>query len=223
MNPIAARVVLTVLYLARHNRPDTYWSVNHLARNLTKWTVADDKRLHKLVCFIHFTHDVIQFAYVGDHVADCFVVMFVDAGFAGDLQDSKSTGGSFCFLLGPQTCVPLSWTCKKQGAVSHSSTEAEIISLDMAIRSEGIPQLHLWEEIVLLMTDRNRPIIHRKLTMAGMYEIISKEVDYVQPTLPNLTSTARLVVLEDNHAVIKMLIKGRTNKMRHVPEPIESI
>ena len=31
-------------------------------------------------------------------------------------------------LLGPQTFVPLAWVCKKQGAVSHCTTEVETIS-----------------------------------------------------------------------------------------------
>ena len=146
VSPVAARVVLTVLYLTRHNRPDVYWSVNNMARNLKGWRRAEDKRLKRLICWLHFTDDVIQFAYCGDHIEDCFVVQFVDAGFAGDLMDSKSTGGAICFLIGPRTCVPISWMCKKIGAVCHSSTEAEVVSLDTALRMEGIPHLHLWEE-----------------------------------------------------------------------------
>ena len=38
--------------------------------------------------------------------------------------------------------------CKKQTAVSHSSTESEIISLDTGLRLDGIPALDLWELIV---------------------------------------------------------------------------
>ena len=37
--------------------------------------------------------------------------------------------------------MPVSWTCKKQTSVSHSSTEAEIISLGPGLRMEGIPAL----------------------------------------------------------------------------------
>ena len=50
----------------------------------------------------------------------------------------------------------------------------------------------------------------------GMYSILSN-VDYVSPTLPPHQGHAKLIRLEDNDAVIKMLIKGRTNKLRHVP------
>ena len=38
--------------------------------------------------------------------------------------------------------------CKKQTAVSHSSTESEIISLDTGLRLDGIPALELWGLIV---------------------------------------------------------------------------
>ena len=34
--------------------------------------------------------------------------------------------------------------CKKQTAVSHSSTESEIISLDTGLRLDGLPALELF-------------------------------------------------------------------------------
>ena len=39
--------------------------------------------------------------------------------------------------------VPIRWMCKKQTSVSHSSTEAEIISLDAGLRMDGISALDL--------------------------------------------------------------------------------
>ena len=41
--------------------------------------------------------------------------------------------------------MPLSWMCKKQTSVSHSSTESEIISLDAGLRMDGIPALDFWD------------------------------------------------------------------------------
>ena len=38
--------------------------------------------------------------------------------------------------------------CKKQTAVSHSSTESENISLDTGLRLDGLPALELWDLIV---------------------------------------------------------------------------
>ena len=37
------------------------------------------------------------------------------------------------------------WNCKKQTAVSHSSTEAKTVSLDAGLRLEGISALNLWD------------------------------------------------------------------------------
>ena len=36
------------------------------------------------------------------------------------------------------TLVRISWMCKKQTSVSHSSTESEIISLDAGLRLESL-------------------------------------------------------------------------------------
>ena len=46
-----------------------------------------------------------------------------------------------CAFFGSHTYVPISWMCKKQTSVSHSSTESEIISLDAGLRLDGIPAL----------------------------------------------------------------------------------
>ena len=72
--------------------------------------------------------------------------MFADASFAGDLKDSKSTTGGILYLMGPNTCVHLNHIVKKQGAVSHSSTEAEVIALDTCVRTEDIPALYIMGE-----------------------------------------------------------------------------
>ena len=44
-----SQIVLRCLYLARIGRPDILWSVNKLARSLTKWTKTCDKRLNRLI------------------------------------------------------------------------------------------------------------------------------------------------------------------------------
>ena len=50
--------------------------------------------------------------------------------------------------FGSHTFVPLSWMCKKQTVVSHSSTESDIISLDTGLRLDGLLALELWDLIV---------------------------------------------------------------------------
>ena len=90
---ICARVVLKCLYLARIGRPDLLWTVNILARAVTKWTKACDKRLEKLISYIWHTRDYIQTCYVGNTAEERSLGIFQDASFAGDLKDPKSTSG----------------------------------------------------------------------------------------------------------------------------------
>ena len=47
--------------------------------------------------------------------------------------------------MGPNTYVPINWLCKKQTAVSHSTSESEVIALDAGVRMEGLPALLLWD------------------------------------------------------------------------------
>ena len=44
----------------------------------------------------------------------------------------------------------------KQTSVSHSSTEAEIISQDAGLRLDGIPALDLWDLIVSVLGNTNQ-------------------------------------------------------------------
>ena len=48
LSEVCSRIVLKCLYLALIGRPDILWTVNHLARHVTKWNRACDKRLAKL-------------------------------------------------------------------------------------------------------------------------------------------------------------------------------
>ena len=63
---VCSQIVLKCLYLARIGRPDILWSVNKLARSITKWTKACDKRLNRLISYIHHTYEYKQYCYVGN-------------------------------------------------------------------------------------------------------------------------------------------------------------
>ena len=154
---------------------------------------------------------------------DCFQ----DSDFAGDLEDSKSTSGGTLCVFGSHTLVPISWMCKKQTAVSHSSTESEIISLDAGLRLDGIPALDLWDLIVSVLgnTTQNhdrtvKPVVcrdknHVRQQSRGMFNVL-KNVDLVPSNVQFLHQETLLYVFGDNEAVIKIIIKGRSPHMRHV-------
>ena len=105
-----SQIVLKCLYLARIGRRHEL----EFGRSITKWTKACDKRLNRLISKIHHTCEYKQYCRVGNTAKQC--------------RHSKSTTGGTLCVFGSHTFVPKSWMCKKQTAVSHSSTESEIIS-----------------------------------------------------------------------------------------------
>ena len=145
---VCSQIVLKCFYLARIGRPDIPWSVQKLARAVIKWTRACDRRLARLISYIHHMSEYKQDCHVGNTAQQCRLGLFQDFDFARDLADSKSTSGGILFIFGSHTCVPKSWMCKKQTSVSHSSTEAEIISLDAGLRTDGVPALELWDLVI---------------------------------------------------------------------------
>ena len=85
---------------------------------------------------------------MGNTAKQCRLGLFQDSDFAGDFEDLKSIFGRTLCTFGSHTFVPTSWMCKKQTAVSHSSTESEIISMDSGLRLDGLLALELWDLIV---------------------------------------------------------------------------
>ena len=148
LSQVCSQIVRECSYLARIGRPDFLWSVNKFARSITKWTKACDKRLNRFISKIHHTCEYGQYCHVGITAKQCRLGLFQDSDFAGDLEDSKSTSGGRLCIFGSHTFVPISWMCKKQIAVSHGSTESEIISLDTGLRLDGLLALEKWDLIV---------------------------------------------------------------------------
>ena len=211
LSQVCSQIVLKRLNLARIGRLDILWSMNKLARSITKWTKACDKRLNRLISYIHHTCEYKQYCYVGNTAKQSRLELFQDSDFEGDVEDSKSTSGGTLCVFGSHTFGPISWMCKKQTSVSHSSTESEITSLDAGLRLDGLPALELWDLIVSVFgnttqtTERTvRPVItDRSQKSQGKINVSSHQ-------------EALLYVFVDNEAVIKMIIKGRSPTMRHV-------
>ena len=79
----------------------------------------------------------------GNQTEDCKLGLFQDSSCASNWRDSKSTSGGLLCVLGSHTFDPISWMCKKQSAVSHSSAESEIFSLDAGFRVDGFSTLEV--------------------------------------------------------------------------------
>ena len=211
---------------SRIGRPDIVWSVNKLARSITKWTKTCDKRLSRMIPYIHHTSEYKQYCHVGNTAKQCRLGLFQDSDVAGDLKDSKSTSGGTLCIFGSHTFVLISWMCKKQTSVSHSSTESEIISLDAGLRMDGKPALDLWDLIVTVLHGiTNQSIILHGETCLQTSNVRKKipgkiddlnNVDFVSSNANSSRQEVMLYIFEENEAVIKMIIKGRSPTMRHL-------
>ena len=110
--------------------------------------------------------------------------------------------------------------CEKQTSVSHSSTESEIVSLDAGLRKNGIPALDFWDvvmEVLHASIYKKSSIlgaagsclrnINTKLTGNQNVDQVS-DLDHVAINASSSQCDAQLNIVEDNEAVIKMIIEG---------------
>ena len=119
----AFQIVIKCLYLTR---PDIPWTVNKIIRAITKWIRAWDKRLERLISWIHFFSEYNQYCHVRNTVQKFRLWLFQDFDTAGNLEDSKSTSDGTLSVFGSHTFIPISWMCKKQMCVCPSASESDI-------------------------------------------------------------------------------------------------
>ena len=99
LSKVCSQNVLTCLFLARTGRPDIQWSLNKLARAVTTWTKACDKRVTRLISYTHHTSEFKHYCHVGNTAQQCRLGLFQDSDFDGDLEDSKSTSGEILCIF----------------------------------------------------------------------------------------------------------------------------
>ena len=129
----ASRRLMKILWCARLSRPDILKAIADLTRRVTCWSVADDKRLFRLMCYLWTTREWKLHGRIGDKQEDLKLVLYTDTDHASGVEDAKSSSGNLLCLEGPNSFWPLSWLSKKQGATARSTTEAEVISLAVCL------------------------------------------------------------------------------------------
>ena len=122
---------MKVLFAARMARYDLLRATQGLFSRVTKWSHDCDVALHRLMSYIHRTldHKTTDFLYIGDPPEKCKLWLFADSDHAGE-HDSRSTSG-----------------CVKQTSTAMSSTEAEVVSANLSMRTVGLPSSCLWQVI----------------------------------------------------------------------------
>ena len=81
LQPIAAKVLMKILYAATLCRFDLLRAVCHLATFVTKWTSECDRKLHRLVCYVDSSKHLRMIGWVGDDLSALQPHLFADADF----------------------------------------------------------------------------------------------------------------------------------------------
>uniref|UniRef100_A0A8R7R9K4 Reverse transcriptase Ty1/copia-type domain-containing protein n=1 Tax=Triticum urartu TaxID=4572 RepID=A0A8R7R9K4_TRIUA len=103
-------------------RPDISFAVNKVCQYLHAPTTAHWTAAKRILRYVRHTLSVwLTFS----KSSSTLVSAFSDSGWAGCLDDRRSTGG-FAVFFGPNL---ISWCAKKHATVSRSSTEAEYKAL----------------------------------------------------------------------------------------------
>ena len=171
------------------------------------WSAACDAMLYHLTCYINSTVDYVQQCAVGDNAEHINIVLFVDANHVISSGDSVSTGGALMALYGPNAFVPITAICKRQRRAAHSSTESDMIILETGLRWEVFPYMLLWDVVLHVFAPQSQ-------SSSSDVPELPRRIAHLQPSA--LPERARLVVLEDNDAVFKIIIKGRSPALRHL-------
>ena len=122
---------------------------------------------------------------------------------------------------------------QKKTSVSYGFTESAIISLDAGLRMDGLLALDLWDMVIEMLRSTNnnaQPTQTSHQETGAVLDSKTKtqhvkrkqkdeqlsEVDYVPTNTHSSQGESQLYIFEDNEAVIKMIIKGRSPTMRRV-------
>ena len=116
-----------LLYISSSTRPDICYGVNYLSRFQNCYDQGHYKYALRILKYLYYTKD-IKLKYernVKSDILDCCV----DADWAGDIVDRKSTTGYVIRMNGNT----IFWKSKKQDIVTKSSTEAEYVALSVCV------------------------------------------------------------------------------------------
>ena len=145
-----ASLVGSINYCAVSTRPDIAYATNKCAQFTSKPTITHWEAAKRIVRYLLHTKEYgIEFTQYGKGIEGYAhnLAGFTDADFAGDVNDRKSTTG-WVFTFNRS---PISWASKKQGLVTRSSMESELVVGSIA-SAEGIWLIRLGKDFRLDFT-----------------------------------------------------------------------
>ena len=140
-----SQIVLKCFFLARIERPDILWSVNKLARSITKWTKACDKRLNRLISFfiIHVNTNIMWVILPNNADWDCFKTLTPREilKIRDPLLEEHCASSEVIHLFQKVGCA--------RNKLLFLTVERNLkSSLWTGLRLDGLPALELWDLIV---------------------------------------------------------------------------
>ena len=183
----ASSHVATLLFLSRVARPGISVAVQRLCRVVTKWTTTHDAALTRPHAYLGSAGPIALHSELSpDDLQDVQLVMWSDADWCGDSEDTKSISGLLLGLLNPLTFRhwPISWAVRRQGLTSSSTAEAETVALSHVTKHKGIPMLILLDA---LLAGVRRPMeliakVDNTQAIPGVHKGYSKKLKFLERT-----------------------------------------
>ena len=149
---ICYRIVLNCLQLARIGRPDLLWTVNLLARSVTKWNRACGLRPARLTSYIHITSNYRHYCHVVNQPKGCKLGFFQIANIAGNSTGTKSTsGGAFCAHLDHIRLCRFHALARNRQLHPIASLNLKLFRLMQVHAWRAFPALNLWDSIINIL------------------------------------------------------------------------
>lgn len=208
----ASRILMKILWAARLCRPDYMKCIGDLTKRLTTWSLADDKRLHRLMCYVKGSTKFKLVGKIGNDPEDLKICLYTDADHCSGIDHTKSTSGMIMSLEGSGSWFPLSWASRRQTATARSTTEAEMLSLGSGLFAEGLPTQELMETIF------QKPVLLE--CQQDNSAVISIVAAGYSPKLRHLSKTQKIElgsIYEAFQEPCTVLLYVQTNKQRADP------
>ena len=88
----ACGILMKLLWLGRLARPDLVKPIGDLATHVQKWSVNDDKKLFRLICYLNSTVNYKLKGVVSDKLSELIKLrLYVDVDFCGSREDTKAS------------------------------------------------------------------------------------------------------------------------------------
>ena len=130
------------------------------------------------------------------------VALHARSGSLASLWVGPLPGSNSRRTVGDQTCIPNSLMCKKHTSASHSSSEAELTSLDAGLIMHALRAVEVWDCVLP--------------TFILTCQILILWLILFLPTFLDHLVLRSFTFLKTTEAVIRMITSGRSPSLRHV-------